>query len=151
MASIVVRLTVVLATFASAFAWQGTAWSASFEDLVARVATIESPEPYAPELDESLAGCVDGINIKLAKCGGITAALAMIEAARASGLKVMLGCMIESSLGISAAAQLAPLADYADLDGNLLIDDDVASGVKGERGKLALSEKPGLGVEVKPA
>jgi len=62
-----------------------------------------------------IAGCVDGINIKLSKCGGIREGLKMIHLARASGLKVMLGCMIESSLGISAAAQLAPLADWLDL------------------------------------
>ncbi len=95
-----------------------------------------------------MAGCVDGINIKLAKCGGITPALEMIRLARAAGLKVMLGCMIESSIGISAAAQLAPLADYADLDGNLLINNDPARGVEVEKGKLILKEAAGLGVEL---
>ena len=93
-----------------------------------------------------VAGCVDGINIKLMKCGGIHPALAMIHAARAHHLKVMLGCMIESSLAITAAAQLSPLVDYADLDGALLIRDDPFDGVQVEQGKLALPNRPGLGV-----
>jgi L-alanine-DL-glutamate epimerase-like enolase superfamily enzyme len=71
-----------------------------------------------------LAGAFDGINIKLMKCGGLAEALRMVAVARALGMKVMLGCMIESSLAITAAAHLSPLADTADLDGNLLIDND---------------------------
>ena len=93
-----------------------------------------------------LADSVDGINIKLAKCGGILEALRMIHVARAHGLLVMLGCMIESSLGITAAAHLTPLADYADLDGNLLISNDPYNGVKLENGKLILPDRPGIGV-----
>lgn len=93
-----------------------------------------------------LAGCVDGINIKLSKCGGIREALRMIHLARGLGLKVMLGCMIESSLGIAAAAQLAPLADWLDLDGHLLLKTDPFAGLGGLAGRLTIGEGPGLGV-----
>lgn len=96
-----------------------------------------------------MAGRVDGINIKLAKCGGVTAALRMIHAARAHHLQVMLGCMIESSLSITAAAHLSPLADYADLDGALLIAHDPFDGVCVRDGKLLLSDRPGLGVRTR--
>jgi L-Ala-D/L-Glu epimerase len=94
-----------------------------------------------------LAGCVDGINIKLMKCGGLSHALKMIHVARAHNLLVMIGCMIESSMAITAAAHLTPLVDYADLDGNLLIDNDPYTGVTVEKGKLLLPEGPGLGVK----
>ncbi len=94
-------------------------------------------------------GCVDGINIKLMKCGGILHALKMIHAARAHHLQIMIGCMIESSLAITAAAHLTPLVDYADLDGHLLIDNDPYEGVKVVNGKLVLPERPGLGVQLK--
>ncbi len=93
-----------------------------------------------------LAGCVDGINIKLCKCGGIRQALRMIHLARACDLKIMLGCMIESSLGIAQAAHLAPLVDWIDLDGHLLIANDPFSGIGGEGGRLTLTDRPGLGV-----
>jgi len=93
-----------------------------------------------------LAGCADGINIKLMKCGGLTEAVRMIHAARALHMRVMIGCMIESSLAITAAAHLTPMADYADLDGPLLIADDPFTGVRYERGKLVLPNGPGLGV-----
>jgi L-alanine-DL-glutamate epimerase-like enolase superfamily enzyme len=93
-----------------------------------------------------LAGCVDAINIKLVKCGGLREAAKMIHIARACGLKIMLGCMIESSVLISAAAQLSPLADYADLDGNVLISDDPFDGVTlDKKKKLMLSARPGIG------
>lgn len=95
-----------------------------------------------------VAGCVDGINIKLMKCGGLRQALKMIHTARAHHLQIMLGCMIESSLAITAAAQLSPLVDYADLDGHLLIDNDPYQGVRVEEGKLILPQEPGLGVTV---
>lgn len=87
-----------------------------------------------------------GVNIKLMKCGGITPAREMIRRAKRHGLKVMLGCMIETSVGITAAAHLSPLADYADLDGNLLLADDPFAGVRIENGKLVLPGGPGLGV-----
>ena len=93
-----------------------------------------------------MAGRVDGINIKLMKCGGISQALKMIATARALHLQVMLGCMIESSVSITAAAQISPLVDYADLDGALLVADDPFDGVTFDRGKLVLPERPGLGV-----
>lgn len=93
-----------------------------------------------------LAGAYDGINIKLMKAGGIQEAIRMIQVARSLGMKVMLGCMIESSLAISAAAHLSPLVDYADLDGNLLISNDPFIGVSVEHGKLILNDRPGLGV-----
>jgi L-alanine-DL-glutamate epimerase-like enolase superfamily enzyme len=93
-----------------------------------------------------LAGCVDGVNLKLMKSRGLTSVLKMIHVARAHNLRVMIGCMIESSLAITAAAHLTPLVDYADLDGHLLIDDDPFEGVKVVQGKLVLPDAPGLGV-----
>ena len=93
-----------------------------------------------------LAECVDGINIKLVKCGGLLEAHRMINVARAHGLSVMLGCMIESSLGITAAAHLTPLVDYADLDGNLLIANDPYTGVILDKGRLILPKRPGVGI-----
>ena len=93
-----------------------------------------------------IAECVDGINIKLMKCGGIRHALKMIHVARAHHLSIMIGCMIESSLAITAAAHLTPLVDYADLDGQLLIESDPYEGVRVEQGKLVLPDGAGLGV-----
>jgi L-Ala-D/L-Glu epimerase / N-acetyl-D-glutamate racemase len=92
---------------------------------------------------------VDGINIKLMKCGGIYPALQMIHIAHGLGLKVMMGCMIESSVAITAAAHLSPLLDYADLDSNLLIDDDPYRGVTIRDGRLVLPREPGLGVQAR--
>lgn len=86
-----------------------------------------------------------GVNIKLMKCGGITPALAMITEAKALGLKVMLGCMTESSIGISAIAHLSPLLDYVDMDGALLLADDPATGAYIEKGKIYFAEGNGLG------
>jgi L-alanine-DL-glutamate epimerase-like enolase superfamily enzyme len=94
-----------------------------------------------------LANSYDGVNIKLMKCGGILEAMQMIEIARSLGLKTMLGCMIESSVGVTAAAHLSPLVDYADLDGNLLVANDPYSGVKVQKGKLILPDRPGLGLQ----
>jgi len=96
-----------------------------------------------------LANSFDGVNVKLMKCGGILEAYRMIQIARSLGLKIMLGCMIESSIGVTAAAHLSPLVDYADLDGNLLIANDPYRGVRVVGGKLVLPEGPGLGL--KPA
>lgn len=92
------------------------------------------------------AGWVDGINVKLQKSGGITPAWEMIRRAREEGLKVMIGCMLESSVGIAAAAQLAPLADYLDLDSHLLLQSDPYEGIPCEDGALLPSGEPGLGV-----
>jgi L-alanine-DL-glutamate epimerase-like enolase superfamily enzyme len=117
--------------------------------------TLRRLSPIPVILDESVrtfrdvARCRDqghGINIKLMKCGGITPALAMIEEAGRLGFKVMLGCMIETSIAITAAAHLSPLADYADLDGNLLVTNDPFAGVTVQNGKLVLPVGPGLGV-----
>lgn len=97
----------------------------------------------------ALAGCVDGVNVKLAKTGGIRGALAMIHTARAMGMKVMLGCMVESAIAATAAAHLSPLVDWADIDGPLLIAHDPFSGVRYDNGKLILPGAPGLGVREK--
>lgn len=88
------------------------------------------------------------INIKLVKCGGLTPALEMIQQARTLGFKIMIGCMTESTVGISAGTVLAPLCDYADLDGANLITNDIAKGNHVENGKLHFSKKPGLGIEL---
>ncbi|HEY0381804.1 MAG TPA: dipeptide epimerase [Candidatus Elarobacter sp.] len=94
----------------------------------------------------ALLGCVDGINVKLVKCGGIRGALEMIHTARAMGLKIMLGCMIESQILTTAAAHLSPLADWADLDGPFLTSHDPFSGITYTDGKIVLPDGPGLGV-----
>jgi len=91
----------------------------------------------------------DGVNIKIDKCGGLLAGLNMISLARSLNLKVMLGCMVSSSVAITAAAQLTPLVDYADLDGFLLISNDPYEGVKVDKGKLILPDAPGLGLKAK--
>ena len=93
-----------------------------------------------------LAGAFDGINIKLMKCGGLGEALRMIAVARAHGMQVMIGCMVESSLAITAAAHLVPLVDHADLDGHLLVTNDPFVGATLEDGCVVLPEGPGLGV-----
>ncbi|MFY9740217.1 MAG: dipeptide epimerase [Candidatus Cybelea sp.] len=93
-----------------------------------------------------LYGCIDGVNVKLAKAGGIRGALAMIHSARAMGLKVMIGCMVESAIAATAAAHVSPLADWADLDGPLLISRDPFIGVRYEGGKVLIPDAPGLGV-----
>lgn len=93
-----------------------------------------------------LVGAVDGVNLKLAKCGGLREALRIIVTARSHGMLVMAGCMIESSLGIGAAAHLAPLLDFADLDGAALLANDPFSGVSIAEGRITLSDAPGIGV-----
>lgn len=94
---------------------------------------------------EKCRGRFHGVNVKLCKCGGLTPALRMLKTARQHGLKTMVGCMIESSIGISAAAHLLPLLDYADLDGAELLRQDPATGVSIERGKVMLFDGPGTG------
>jgi L-alanine-DL-glutamate epimerase-like enolase superfamily enzyme len=94
-----------------------------------------------------LAQAYDGINIKLMKSGGLLEAFRMIQMAKALKLKIMLGCMIESSVAVTAAAHLAPFVDWADLDGNLLISNDPFTGIKVKNGKLVFNNNPGLGVE----
>lgn len=92
-------------------------------------------------------GVYSGVNIKLMKCGGLRAAYTMVNMARSLGLKVMIGCMTETSCAVTAAAQLAPLADWADLDGNLLITNDPFEGVKVVDGKVMIPDLPGIGVK----
>lgn len=89
-----------------------------------------------------------GINIKLVKCGGITPARKMISKAKTLGLKVMIGCMTESSVGIAAIAQLLPYLDYVDMDGALLLREDIATGVTITDGTVILTDKPGTGAEL---
>ena len=120
------------------------------------IAVVRRASPGIPVVvDEScivatdipkVAGAVDGINIKLAKCGGLREALRMIATARAHGLLVMVGCMIETSIGITAAAHFTPLVDVADLDGAALTADDPFTGASIARGRITLPTGPGLGV-----
>lgn len=88
-----------------------------------------------------------GINIKLTKCSGITPALRMIEKARELNLKVMIGCMNESTVGSAAIANMLPLLDYVDMDGPLLLEEDVATGIEYDYGKVTISGNVGLGIE----
>ena len=94
----------------------------------------------------SVKGAYHGINIKLMKCTGMREARKMADYARAEGMRVMLGCMTETSCAVTAAAHLSPLADFADLDGNLLISNDLFEGVTLNDGKLVLPDRPGLGL-----
>ena len=123
-------------------------------EALGRVTQAASPVPVIA--DESsieardvprLAGYASGVNVKLAKCGGIRGALEMVHTARAHDMLVMLGCMVETSLGISAAAHISGLVDFIDLDGAMLLADDPYSGPAYENGRIVLSENPGLGVE----
>ena len=124
------------------------------------IAWITARSPLPVMADESLqrlwdipalSGVFSGINIKLMKCTGLREAKKMIDAARTLGMKVMIGCMTETSCAISAAAQLSPAVDWADLDGNLLIANDIFDGVGvSPEGKLLLSDRPGIGVVPKP-
>jgi len=93
------------------------------------------------------AGIYHGINIKLMKCTGMREAFVMAKTAKALNLKVMIGCMTETSCATSAAAQLSPMADFADLDGNLLISNDLFTGMQITNGKITLNDWPGIGVK----
>ena len=124
-------------------------------DGLAEVRKVASANHLPVVVDESclvaadiprLAGRVDGINIKLAKCGSLREALRMIATARAHGMLVMVGCMIETSLGITAAAHFTPLVDAADLDGAALTVDDPFTGATIDHGQIRLPTEPGLGV-----
>ncbi|MBB2914793.1 L-alanine-DL-glutamate epimerase-like enolase superfamily enzyme [Streptosporangium becharense] len=121
-------------------------------DLLAWVSE-RSPTPVIADEDavdaadvERLAGAVAGVNVKVAKCGGVRAALRVIDAARGHGMNVMLGCLVASSLGVAPAAHLAGHARWTDLDGHLLLARDPWTGIGGEDGVLRLSGRPGLGV-----
>jgi L-alanine-DL-glutamate epimerase-like enolase superfamily enzyme len=93
-----------------------------------------------------LADAFDGVNVKLDKAGGLLEARRWIEMAKSLGMRTMLGCMVSSSVSVTAAAHLSPLVNYADLDGNLLIGNDPYRGVRVEKGKLILPDGPGLGL-----
>lgn len=97
---------------------------------------------------EKCHGFFHGINIKLTKCSGITPARRMITRARELGMTVMVGCMNESSIGTAAIAQLAPMLDYVDMDGPLLLAEDIAAGVGFDFGKIVYTDLPGLGIKV---
>jgi L-alanine-DL-glutamate epimerase-like enolase superfamily enzyme len=113
-------------------------------------APIFADEPIKVARDVAAhAGAVDGVVIKLMKSGGLREAIRSIHTARALGMQVMIGCMVETSIGVTAAAHIASLADYADLDGPLLIKNDPYRGVKYDGAKLILPEGNGLGVERK--
>lgn len=103
-----------------------------------------------PEDVPNLRGRFHGINIKLVKCGGLQPALRMIALARTFGMKIMIGCMIESSNLCTAAAHLGSLVDYLDLDGPLLVGNDPFDGMKIDKGMITLSRAPGLGVDWRP-
>jgi len=95
------------------------------------------------------AAVFDGINIKLTKCGGLTPALRMIQEGKALGLKIMVGCMTESTVGISAIAQLLPQLDFVDMDGAMLLQEDIASGVQiAANGKVIFSKHAGSGIKL---
>lgn len=94
----------------------------------------------------SIKGAYSGINIKLMKCTGMREAWKMVNYARAEGMRVMLGCMTETSCAIAAAAQLSPAVDFADLDGNLLISNDLFDGTKVIDGRIVLNDLPGIGI-----
>jgi len=122
------------------------------------IAWLNANSPVPVVADEALQtiddlltmkGVYSAINIKLMKCGGMNAAYKIALMASGMGMKVMIGCMTETSCAISAAAQLSPLAQWADLDGNLLISNDCYEGVTITDGKITLNEKPGIGVTEK--
>jgi L-Ala-D/L-Glu epimerase len=126
------------------------------EDIESFRALRDLPERLPVIVDEGcrdlasvapIAGYADGINIKLAKAGGVREAVRMVHAARSLHLRVMLGCMVESALGIAAAAQIASLVDYADLDGHLLLADQPFTGLGLLEGRVTPSSRPGLGVQ----
>lgn len=123
--------------------WEGmkTLYGQSSLPLIADESCVQEEDV------EKCGGYFHGINIKLTKCSGITPARRMIATARAMGMKVMVGSMNESTLGSAAIAQLLPALDYVDMDGPLLLREDLATGIRMEHGKVTLPTAPGLGVE----
>ncbi len=125
------------------------------KEMIDDIAWITEKSPLPIFADEaiqrlkdikSLEGAYTGINIKLMKCTGLHEAWKMLNYARAIGMKVMVGCMTETSCAVSAAAQLSPAVDFADLDGNLLISNDRFKGMEVVKGKITLPDLPGIGV-----
>ena len=127
------------------------------KELLDDIAWITQQSPLPVFADESLQrlndvtalkGAFTGINIKLMKCTGMREAWKMVTLARALDMKVMVGCMTETSCAVSAAAQLSPVVDFADLDGNLLISNDRFKGMEVINGKITLNDLPGIGVDL---
>lgn len=125
------------------------------KELIDDIAWLTEKSPLPIFADEAIqrlkdiknvAGAYSGINIKLMKCTGMHEAWKMLNYARAIGMKVMVGCMTETSCAVSAAAQLSPAVDFADLDGNLLISNDRFKGMEVVKGKITLPDRPGIGV-----
>lgn len=128
------------------------------KEMIDDIAWLTERSPIPVIADEALQGMKDlfrakgvysGINIKLMKCGGLHAAYNLALTAKELDMKVMIGCMTETSCAISAAAQLSPMASWADLDGNLLISNDCYEGVTVSDGRIMLNDKPGIGISVK--
>jgi len=118
-----------------------------FRDSVLPIIADESCQ-----VESDVAACQErfhGVNVKLCKCGGLTPGVRMLRHAREMGMKTMIGCMVESSVGISAAAQLLPLLDYVDLDGAVLLAEDIADGARVEKGVIELASTPGNGVTLR--
>jgi L-Ala-D/L-Glu epimerase len=125
-------------------AWDDTAWLTQHSPL-----PVIADEAFQTAADlEKISGAYNGINVKLMKCGGMRAAFTIMKMARSLGLKILIGCMTETSCAVTAAAQLSPLADWADLDGNLLIKNDLFSGLRITEGRVILPEEPGIGVRL---
>ena len=127
-------------------------WEGMKEVYRHSVLPLVADESCVEEADVArCAGHFHAINIKLVKCGGLTPARRMITQARELGMKVMVGCMTESSVGISAIAQLLPLLDYVDMDGALLLREDIATGVTIDYGRVHYPDTPGTGVDLTAA
>lgn len=126
--------------------WDGMAWLYERSPL-----PLMADESCVFENDVArCAGRFHGINIKLTKCTGITPALRMISEARQKGLQIMLGCMNESTIGSAALAHLSPLVDYLDMDGPLLLAEDLATGLTFDYGQVSMPQGPGLGITLLP-
>lgn len=124
-----------------------TAWDEMREVRRRSALPVLADESCRVEADvERCSEAFDGVNIKLMKCGGLVAALRMIEKARALGLQVHLGCMPETSIGASAIAHLAPALDGVDMDSIMFLDEDVATGATLDRGTIEVPDRPGLGL-----
>jgi L-Ala-D/L-Glu epimerase len=124
--------------------WEGMQWLYERSPL-----PLFADEACVLEADvDKCAPCFHGINIKLTKCSGITPALRMIQNARSKNLKIMLGCMNESTIGSAAMAHLSPQVDYLDMDGPLLLSEDLATGITYDYGKFNLPDRAGLGIQL---
>lgn len=125
------------------------------EDRIDDLARLTRKSPLPIVADEGIKTVADlikyrdlysAVNIKLMKCGGLAEAYKMIQAAKSAKMRIMIGCMTETSCGVAAAAQLSPFAEWADLDGNVLISNDLYDGADLVEGKISLNERPGIGI-----